>query len=242
MKETFILHLQALRDKNGTSPPQPGAQGTQDEADQAMAVITESKADYSAPQAQQILDNPEIDLPEELVQLINQIKEDLGHIPPSYFSAAAGVSGAGLTRRESSADDQGEELGGQEGILLDEWDYRRNGYRKNWCRIREREMPLLHSTFVDTTLEKHRGLLLKLRRQFEFMKTSEQFVRRQREGDDIDLDARAQPPRHLAPELVRELHVGGAGAGDVVGLGADRLIAGGEFPAQAQAHGQHGIF
>ncbi len=189
MKETFILHLQALRDKNGTSPPQPGAQGTQDEADQAMAVITESKADYSAPQAQQILDNPEIDLPEELVQLINQIKEDLGHMPPSYFSAAAGVSGAGLTRRESSADGQGEELGGQEGILLDEWDYRRNGYRKNWCRIMEREMPLLHSTFVDTTLEKHRGLLLKLRRQFEFMKTSEHFVRRQREGDDIDLDA-----------------------------------------------------
>lgn len=50
-------------------------------------------------------------------------------------------------------------------------------------------MSLLHSTFVDTALDKHRGLLLKLRRQFEFMKTNEHFVRRQREGDDIDLDA-----------------------------------------------------
>ena len=33
------------------------------------------------------------------------------------------------------------------------------------------------------------GLLLKLRRQFELVRTSEQFVRRQREGDDLDLDA-----------------------------------------------------
>ncbi|MGI9537687.1 MAG: nitric oxide reductase activation protein NorD [Desulfocapsaceae bacterium] len=189
MKKTFILHLQALRDKNLASLPQPTSPGADNDADQTVAVITETKADSSPSQLQQILDNPEVDVPEELVNIINLIKEDQGHIPPSYFSAASGVSGAGFSRQESSADVKGEGLGGQEGILLDEWDYRRNGYRKNWCQIQEREMSLLHSTFVDTALDKHRGLLLKLRRQFEFMKTNEHFVRRQREGDDIDLDA-----------------------------------------------------
>ncbi len=120
---------------------------------------------------------------------MDQIKEDLGHIPPSYFSAASGVSGYGFQRRGAASAGSEESHDSMEGILLDEWDYRRNGYRKNWCRIYERELPVLHSTFVAATLDKHRGLLLKLRRQFEFMKTNEHFVRRQREGDDLDLDA-----------------------------------------------------
>ncbi|NNF45794.1 MAG: VWA domain-containing protein, partial [Desulfofustis sp.] len=189
MKETFVLHLQALKTKHEHSSQHASTPLAHDDADQALAIISDTETDGVVPQFQQILDNPEIDLPEELVDLINQIKDDLGHIPPSYFSAASGVPGDGFERRDVPSSAGGEGLDSQGGILLDEWDYRRNGYRKNWCRIYEREISLLHSTFVDTTLDKHRGLLIKLRRQFEFMKTNEHFVRRQREGDDLDLDA-----------------------------------------------------
>ncbi len=189
MKETFILYLEALKNKHGSSSKQSGSTGIPDEADQAVAILTESSAESESSQLRQVLDNPETELPDELVALMEQIKEDLGHIPPSYFSAASGVSGNGFQRRGNASAGSEETHDSMEGILLDEWDYRRNGYRKNWCRIYERELPVLHSTFVAATLDKHRGLLLKLRRQFEFMKTNEHFVRRQREGDDLDLDA-----------------------------------------------------
>lgn len=188
MKETFILQLQALQINGEAAATQQSTTGTADEADLALVVVSDAEIEERVQHLQQIIANPEIELPEELLNLINRIKDDLGHVPPSYFSAAAGVSGAGFSHQDAPAAG-GEGLDGQEGILMDEWDYRRNGFRKNWCRIYERDMTLLHSTFVDTTLEKHRGLLLKLRRQFEFMKTNEHFVRRQREGDDLDLDA-----------------------------------------------------
>ena len=189
MKETFILHLEALKKNIVESSPQAGSPGIQDEADQAIAVLSEHTSESESSQLRQILDNPEAALPEDLITLIEKIKEDLGHIPPSYFSAASGVSGNGFERRGTAITVLEESLEPQEGIVLDEWDYRRNGYRQNWCRVYERELPILHSTFVAATLEKHRGLLVKLRRQFEFMKTNEHFVRRQREGDDLDLDA-----------------------------------------------------
>ncbi len=189
MKETFVLHLQTLKTKHENSSQHASTPVAHDEADQALAIISDKETDGVPAQFQQILDNPDIELPEDLVNLINQIKEDLGHIPPSYFSAASGISGDGFTPQDRPPAAGGDGLDGQGGILLDEWDYRRNGYRKNWCRIYEREITLLHSTFVDTTLEKHSGLLMKLRRQFEFMKTNEHFIRRQREGDDLDLDA-----------------------------------------------------
>ena len=189
MKEMFILHLQALKDKSESSAPQSSGSDPSQEADQAIALISDAATDSPQIQLQQILDNPEIDLPEELLNLIERIKQDLGHVPPSWFSAASGVSGDGFARQDAVSSHRPEEPDAQGGILLDEWDYRRNGYRKNWCQIIERDITLLQSTFVDATLEKHRGLLLKLRRQFELMKTNEHFVRRQREGDDIDLDA-----------------------------------------------------
>ena len=189
MKETFIFHLEALRNKKVHSPDQKGLSSSLNEGDKALVILTEKNEDTQNSHLRQVLDNPEIELPEEFESLIERIKADLGHIPPSYFSATDGAAGGGFDRRDSPPAQRKDGLDSLDGILLDEWDYRRNGYRENWCRMYEKELPLLHSTFVDATLVKHRGLLHKLRRQFEFMKTNEHFVRRQREGDDLDLDA-----------------------------------------------------
>ncbi|MEE4165079.1 MAG: VWA domain-containing protein, partial [Desulfocapsaceae bacterium] len=71
----------------------------------------------------------------------------------------------------------------------DEWDYRRQGYRKDWCSLRERKLLGVQSDFVPLTLKKYRGQLKKIKRQFELMHTQERFARRRRSGDDIDLDA-----------------------------------------------------
>ncbi len=77
----------------------------------------------------------------------------------------------------------------REPIVYDEWDYRRKGFRKNWCVVSEREIQPVQNTFIDKTLAQYRGQIRRLRHQFERLQTSERFVRRQREGNDIDFDA-----------------------------------------------------
>jgi len=76
-----------------------------------------------------------------------------------------------------------------EPIAYDEWDFRRKGFRKNWCVVREKEIPPVQNSFMEQTLKLYRGQIRRLRHQFERLQTSERFVRRQREGSDIDFDA-----------------------------------------------------
>ena len=76
-----------------------------------------------------------------------------------------------------------------EPVVYDEWDYRRKGFRKNWCVVREKEIPPVQNGFIEQTLKQYRGQIRRLRHQFELLQTSERFVRRQREGNDIDFDA-----------------------------------------------------
>jgi nitric oxide reductase NorD protein len=73
--------------------------------------------------------------------------------------------------------------------VYDEWDYRRKGFRKNWCVVTEKAIQPVHNAFIDKTLQQYRGQIRRLRHQFERLQTSERFVRRQREGNDIDFDA-----------------------------------------------------
>lgn len=189
MKEHFISLLQSLQKENGGHPDSEGSQSELERADQTLIALDNQAETDGNQRLATIINNPETELPDELADLIKRIENDLGHIPPSYFSAASGSPGHGFNRRNQADSPSNESFDTSNDIVFDEWDHRRDGYRKNWCRIFERELPVLHSSFVNGTLEKHRGLLLKLRRQFEMMKTSEHFIRRQREGEDLDLDA-----------------------------------------------------
>jgi nitric oxide reductase NorD protein len=118
---------------------------------------------------------------------MNRFEADMGGVPEGLISTAFGLAGGG----RSVEHDEHEELAPTVGefIPYDEWDYRRHGYRKDWCSLRERVLNGVKSDFVERTLDKHRGPFLKIRRQFEMMRTSEHFARRRRYGDDLDLDA-----------------------------------------------------
>lgn len=101
-----------------------------------------------------------------------------------------------------------------DGIAYDEWDYRRRGYRKDWCTLLEKDLQPVRSQFIETTLHAYRGLLAGLRRQFESLRTQHRFVRRRRYGDDIDFDALVEamgdraagisPPERLFVRLQRD--------------------------------------
>ena len=190
-KEAFIFQLlrlqKTLQDKK--EPETKTGSESSSSADQSILLLTDVTNEDDALREMITLDNPNGELPEELVSLIKEIQDDLGDIPKSYFSAASGIAGKGVTQNAGAVLSAEENPNGSSCLHFDEWDYRRNGYRKRWCQLYEKQLPVLQSTFVSSTLEKHRGLLLKLRRQFELMRTTERFVRRQREGDDLDLDA-----------------------------------------------------
>lgn len=133
------------------------------------------------------LDDQHIPLPDDLAQLAREITDDLGHVPAQYVSSASQASGKGVAKGAAPASDDGFEATGI--TVYDEWDYRRAGFRKNWCTLQEKTVLPVKGSFVSSILAKYRGPLLRLRRQFEMMRTQERFVRRQKDGDDIDLDA-----------------------------------------------------
>jgi nitric oxide reductase NorD protein len=133
------------------------------------------------------IDNEHVELDDELQLLASTIISDLGYLPEQYVSSAVGRAGKGYAAFKTVGPENGPEL--VTSITYDEWDYRRNGFRKKWCSLFEKQIPLTRSSFYSSTREKYHGQIIRLRYQFEMMRTSERFVRRQRDGDDIDLDA-----------------------------------------------------
>lgn len=134
------------------------------------------------------LDDEKIELPEELRHIAREIEDDLGELPSFYIASASQMAGGrGKAPGKSPQPEEGLSLQG--GLLYDEWDFRRRGFRKNWCKLIEKRIIPTRGTFVSTTMEKYRGQILQLKRQFEMMRTQQRFVKRQKDGDDIDLDA-----------------------------------------------------
>lgn len=132
----------------------------------------------------------EFALPPELSDLIHSITQDIGPVPEGYLQAAAGIAGnARQAGKGGGTGGGGASENPGEATYYDEWDYRRQGYRKNWCALIEKEIAPVRSQFVVRTLNRHRGKIIKLRRQFEMLRTRHRFNRRRRHGDDIDFDA-----------------------------------------------------
>ena len=155
------------------------------------ALVIENKVQSSSANADSTIivtiNNEAIELDEELQAIADNIINDLGYLPEQYVASAVGRAGKGYASFTSTEIAQGPEL--ILPVTYDEWDYRRSDFRKNWCSVLEKQIPLTRSSFYPTTLHKYHGQILRLRHQFEMMRTSERFVRRQRDGDDIDLDA-----------------------------------------------------
>lgn len=74
--------------------------------------------------------------------------------------------------------------------LYPEWGEDISGYRSNWARIREQLHKSTSLDFYRETADRHAGLLKKIRREFQMLKP-EGFrrLKRQYDGDEIDLDA-----------------------------------------------------
>ncbi len=194
-KKDFVQLLARILPKKEPPPQQEqeknGAQPlVNPEADQTIATISEALNETRSTKNTTIqIDNEHVTISEELIQLAKAISSDLGVVPIGYIQAASGLAGEGRLKNDSVENIDTKESVATGGHIYDEWDCRRNGYRKEWCTVIEEELPITKSNFITKTLQKHYGLRKRLRTQFEMMQTSHKVIRRQRDGDDLDLDA-----------------------------------------------------
>jgi nitric oxide reductase NorD protein len=155
----------------------------------------QSEVDPSSPDGLQIeilLDDMPVPLPDNLQSLKRSILLDFGDIPDDYLQPAGpGEYDAKLLHDQNrDAEDVWRGSYHEEGAhLYDEWDFQRHHYRKNWCAVRERAITPLYDDFAKNTLEKYHGLIKHLRKTFEALRHENRLLKRQPEGDDVDIDA-----------------------------------------------------
>lgn len=191
-KQTFIQQLAALIEKVKNADDQSAGRNhvpLSESGDAKQLVVSLTASNKKGSEFALKVNALSVDLPPELAELLSRIQRDLGHVPDGYVQAAAGIAGRGVAVGSGGTEGEEQLRTGAGAILYDEWDFRRQGYRKNWCSLIEKELQPVRSQFVEETLERHRGLLVRLRRQFEVLRTQYRFVRRRRHGDDIDFDA-----------------------------------------------------
>ncbi len=74
-------------------------------------------------------------------------------------------------------------------FVYDEWDFRADDYKPNWCIVRQKTMTEGDSAYFGETLHNYGSLASQIRRQFELL-VPESFrkVRRLEDGEEIDID------------------------------------------------------
>jgi len=137
------------------------------------------------------LDGQPLEPPDEVRGLMASIVQDLGEIPEEYLvPAGPGEYDAEARPPERDPRDVWKGMYHEEGACLyDEWDHRRGHYRKRWCVLRELDVHPVRDGFVERTLRRHRGLVASLRRTFEVLRGEDRLLRRQPEGEEVDIDA-----------------------------------------------------
>ena len=78
---------------------------------------------------------------------------------------------------------------GIEGVSYDEWDQRKGRYRKKWCTVYPGEVAAADPTFGQAVLARRRKTIEELTHRLWQHRHRLEAVKRQRDGDDIDLDA-----------------------------------------------------
>jgi nitric oxide reductase NorD protein len=139
------------------------------------------------------LDGQPIIPPDNVKSLMDSIIQDIGMIPEEYL-VAAGDGGYKILADDkpdiNPAETVWQGVYHEEGAFLyNEWDCYRKHYRKDWCVLREMDVHPQPESFVDKTRQRHKGLVIHLRRTFEVLRGENKLLKAQPNGEDIDLDA-----------------------------------------------------
>ncbi|MBI1423879.1 MAG: nitric oxide reductase activation protein [Gammaproteobacteria bacterium] len=141
------------------------------------------------------LDGQVMPLPEQAKALTTSIIQDLGDIPDEYLQPAGPgeYDPSFFQEKEEDPDDVWRGSYHEEGAFLyNEWDFKRQSYRKNWCAVREKDVRPVYDDFVHDTLHKYSKFIKQLRKTFEAMRDEDRVLKRQPDGEHVDIDALVQ--------------------------------------------------
>ncbi|MGD0277403.1 MAG: hypothetical protein ABSB79_15350 [Syntrophales bacterium] len=78
----------------------------------------------------------------------------------------------------------------EESYYYDEWDYKICRYHVRWCRLKEKEVKVGSTAFVDRTLESYSDLVAEVRKQFQMLKPERlRKITHLERGEEIDINA-----------------------------------------------------
>jgi nitric oxide reductase NorD protein len=132
------------------------------------------------------IDGEVVALPPDARNAAQSLVQDLGMIPPECL-APAGPGAWTPSEREGSGPVAAAEATAD--VVYDEWDYRRRAYRRHWCHVYQRELPPGDADYVDTVRRNYAPAIRQIRRRFEALRFDPRILRRQPDGEEIDLDA-----------------------------------------------------
>ncbi len=153
-------------------------------------------------------DGTPIDPPDDMQLLSRSILQDFGEIPHDYLMPAGDAAYPGTSRPADLPSNVWEGSYHEEGAhLYNEWDFRRQHYRKDWCVLREIDVHPSDEPYVDEVLRRYSGLISELRKTFEMLRGEDRIARKQSNGDDVDLDAvvEAYADMHAGMEMSERL-------------------------------------
>lgn len=135
------------------------------------------------------VDGQELGLPPEGFAAAQSLIQDLGEIPPELLVPAGPADGAPIDKPGSGAMKNTGTMETRADLLLDEWDYRRNAYRRGWCHVYLQTVGGGDAGYVPEVRARHAPLVRQLRRRFEAMRGEDRTLRRQADGPEVDIDA-----------------------------------------------------
>jgi len=163
----------------------------------ALASVPSDEGGEFEPDTARLLEGGAFAPPPDVANLVESIVQDLGEIPREYLQPAgeSGYRAGGGEPAQAEAGEDGADGGAR---VYDEWDFRRQHYRRRWCVLRERDVQPGDPSFAPRTLERYRAQLRALRRSFEALRGEDKRLRGEPYGDDIDLDALVRARAELA--------------------------------------------
>jgi len=135
------------------------------------------------------LDGEPVTPPPEVDHLLQSMLQDLDDLPEDWLEPA-GDGGYRPQDEARNPEDMWKGTYREEGAFLyDEWDYRRQTFRKNWCVLREMPAHPVYDDFYQKTIEHHYHLVGEIRRHFEALRGEDKILKAQPTGDNVDIDA-----------------------------------------------------
>jgi len=191
-RETAALREALLR-LRGELQPGEGAPSDDDAeaapADADRALRLEVSASNERIEVSASVDGRVLAPPPEVARLAESLFQDLGALPEDLRLAAGGAGRPGDDAQPAQPGEDAAASDDAQALHYDEWDYRRQQYRKAWCALRERDVHPGDPAFVERTVARYRAQIAGLRRTFEALRGEDKRLRAQLDGDDIDFDA-----------------------------------------------------